>query len=98
MGFRTMQGYVTTECAPFVSFTPYRDRIYGTVGKAMPGQQVRIAEDGEILVHGANVALGYWKNPEATAASFQDGWYHNGDLVYLDVRGFLYIKGRKKNL
>jgi long-chain acyl-CoA synthetase len=98
MGFRIMQGYGTTECAPFVSVTPYHERIYGTVGKAMPGQQVRIAEDGEILVHGANVALGYWKNPEATAATFQDGWYHTGDLGYLNERGFLYIKGRKKNL
>ena len=98
MGFRVMQGYGTTECSPFVSVTPYHEHIFSSVGKAMPGQQVRIAEDGEILVHGANVALGYWKNPEATEAAFQDGWYHTGDLGYLDERGFLFIKGRKKNL
>jgi long-chain acyl-CoA synthetase len=98
MGFRVMQGYGTTECSPFVSVTPYHEHIFSSVGKAMPGQQVRIAEDGEILVHGANVALGYWKNPEATQAAFQDGWYHTGDLGYLDERGFLFIRGRKKNL
>jgi long-chain acyl-CoA synthetase len=98
MGFRVMQGYGTTECSPFVSVTPYHEHIFSSVGKAMPGQQVRIAEDGEILVHGANVALGYWKNPEATEAAFQEGWYHTGDLGYLDERGFLFIRGRKKNL
>lgn len=98
MGFRVMQGYGTTECAPVVSVTPYPDHVYGTAGKSLPGQQVRIAEDGEIQVHGANVALGYWKNPEATEAAFKDGWYSTGDLGYLDERGFLYIKGRKKNL
>jgi len=98
MGFRVMQGYGTTECAPVVSVTPRSKHVYGTVGKALPGQQVRIAKDGEILVHGANVAQGYWKNPEATAAAFVDGWYHTGDLGYLDKHGCLYIKGRKKNL
>ena len=98
MGFRVMQGYGATECAPVVSVTPYQEHVYGTAGKSLPGQQIRIAEDGEILVHGANVALGYWKNSEATAAAFEDGWYHTGDLGYLDERSFLYIKGRKKNL
>lgn len=98
MGFRVMEGYGATECAPVVSVTPYHEHIYGTVGKPLPGQQVRVAEDGEILVHGPNVALGYWKNPEVSAATFQNGWYHTGDLGYLDERGLLYIKGRKKNL
>ncbi|HEY0757141.1 MAG TPA: AMP-binding protein [Ktedonobacteraceae bacterium] len=98
MGFRVLQGYGTTECAPFVSVTLYHEHDYGTTGKALPGQQVRIAEDGEILVHGPNVAQGYWKNPETTAAAFQDGWYHTGDLGYVDEHGLLYIKGRKKNL
>ncbi len=98
MGFRVMQGYGATECAPVVSVTPYREHVQGTVGRPLPGVQVRVAEDGELLVHGPNVAQGYWKNPEATAAAFQEGWYHTGDLGYQDERGLLYIKGRKKNL
>ena len=64
----------------------------------IPGVEVRIAEDGELLVKGPNVALGYWKNPEATAAAFENGWYHTGDLGYKDGKGNLYLKGRKKNL
>lgn len=98
MGFRVMQGYGATECAPVVSVTPYRDHHYGTVGQSLPGQEVRIADDGEILVRGANVAQGYWQNPQATADVFRDGWYYTGDLGYQDERGLLYIKGRKKNL
>ena len=98
MGFRVMQGYGATECAPVVCVTPYREHVQGTVGRPLPGVQVRIAEDGELLVHGPNVAQGYWKNPDATAAAFQQGWYHTGDLGYQDERGLLYIKGRKKNL
>jgi long-chain acyl-CoA synthetase len=98
MGFRVMQGYGATECAPIVSATPYKEHVLDSVGKPLPGVEVRIAEDKEILVHGPNVALGYWKNPEATAAAFEDGWYHTGDLGYLDDRNYLYLKGRKKNL
>lgn len=98
MGFRVMQGYGATECAPVVSVVPRREHVFGTVGKAMPGQQIRIAEDGEIQVRGPNVALGYWQNPEATALAFKDGWYYTGDLGYIDAKGYLYLKGRKKNL
>lgn len=98
MGFRVMQGYGTTECSPVVSVAPAQKYVSGTVGRALPGVQVRIAEDGEILVRGPNVAQGYWKNAEATEAAFRNGWYHTGDLGYLDAHGYLYIKGRKKNL
>ena len=98
MGFRAMQGYGATECSPIVSVTPYHEHVLDSVGKPLPGVDVRIADDGEILVHGPNVALGYWKNPEATDAAFEGGWYHTGDLGYLDARGYLYLKGRKKNL
>ena len=98
MGFRAMQGYGATECSPVISVTPYNEHVLDSVGKPLPGVDVRIAEDEEILVHGPNVARGYWKNPEATAAAFKDGWYYTGDLGYLDAKGYLYLKGRKKNL
>ncbi|HZR39583.1 MAG TPA: AMP-binding protein [Ktedonobacteraceae bacterium] len=98
MGFRVLQGYGATECAPVISATPYHDHNLESVGKPLPGVEVRIADDGEILVHGPNVALGYWKNPEATEAVFRDGWYYTGDLGYMDSHGNLYLKGRKKNL
>ncbi len=98
MGFRIMQGYGATECSPVVSVTRHEDHTYESIGQPLPGMEVKIAEDGELLVHGPNVARGYWKNPEATAAAFQDGWYYTGDLGSKDEKGRLYLKGRKKNL
>lgn len=98
MGFRVLQGYGATECAPVVSVTPFNEHLYGSIGKPLPDVEVHIAEDSELLVKGPNVALGYWKNPEATAAAFENGWYHTGDLGYRDEHGNLYLKGRKKNL
>src|SRR6266702_3059953 len=98
MGFRVMQGYGATECSPVISVTPYNEHVFDSVGKPLPGVEVRTAQDQEIMVHGPNVARGYWKNPEATAAAFKDGWYYTGDLGYLDAKGYLYLKGRKKNL
>ncbi len=98
MGFRVIQGYGATECAPVIAATPAQEHNLVSVGKPLPGVDIRIAEDKEILVHGANVALGYWKNSEATSFAFQDGWYHTGDLGTQDDEGNLYLKGRKKNL
>jgi long-chain acyl-CoA synthetase len=98
MGFRVMQGYGATECAPVVSVTPYNEHVYNSIGKPIPGVYVHFTEDGELLVKGPNVSPGYWKNPEATAAAFKNGWYHTGDLGYKDGKGNLYLKGRKKNL
>ncbi len=98
MGFRVIQGYGATECSPVISANPMHDHDLESVGRPLPGIEVRIAVDKEILVHGPNVALGYWKNPEATALAFKDGWYYTGDLGYMDHRQHLYLKGRKKNL
>ena len=98
MGFRVIQGYGATECAPVIAATPANEHNLISVGRPLPGVEVRIAEDKEILVHGPNVALGYWKNPEATSLAFQDGWYHTGDLGSIDANSDLYLKGRKKNL
>ncbi len=98
MGFRVIQGYGATECSPVITATPFHEHNLESVGKPLPGVEVRIADDKEILVRGPNVFQGYWKNPGATEAVFQEGWYHTGDLGYLDAQDHLYLKGRKKNL
>jgi long-chain acyl-CoA synthetase len=99
MGFDVLQGYGATELSPAVSFTrPSRNRI-GTVGEAVPGVEIRIAEDGEVLVRGASVFAGYWEDADATAAAIDDGgFYHTGDVGQLDGDGFLTLRGRKKDM
>ena len=99
MGIDMLQGYGATEMGPVVSFTrPGRNRP-GTVGEAIPGVEMRIAEDGEILARGENRFLGYWRNPKATAAAIDaDGWYHSGDLGEISSEGFLVFRGRKKDM
>src|SRR5215210_8222028 len=77
--------------------TPEEYRL-GSVGKPLPGVEVRIAEDGEVLLRGANIFKGYYKNAEATGEALEDGWLHTGDLGHLDDGGFLYITGRKKDI
>ena len=98
MGFRVIQGYGASECAPIITANSMNDHNLLSVGKPLPGVEVQIAADGEILVSGPNVALGYWKNPEMTDLSFRSGWYYTGDLGHIDAHGNLYLKGRKKNL
>ncbi len=71
---------------------------FGAAGKPLPGAQVRIADDGEILVHGPHVFTGYRGRPDATAETLQDGWLHSGDLGRIDADGFIYVTGRKKDL
>ena len=99
MGFDVLQGYGATELSPVATFTrPSRNRI-GTVGEAVPGVEIRIAEDGEVLVRGASVFAGYWEDPDATAAAIDaEGFYHSGDVGRLDADGFLTLRGRKKDM
>lgn len=99
MGFDVLQGYGATELSPAVSFThPARNRM-GTVGEAVPGVEIRIAEDGEVLVRGASVFAGYWEDPDATAAAIDgERFYHTGDIGQLDADGFLTLRGRKKDM
>ncbi len=97
-GLLVLQGYGLTESSPVISFNRKAHYKLETVGQAIPGVEVRIAPDGEVLTHGPHVMKGYWKNPQATADTIKDGWLHTGDLGSLDAEGFLSITGRKKEL
>jgi long-chain acyl-CoA synthetase len=98
LGFLVVQGYGLTETAPIVTLNHPLHSTRGAVGKPIPGVEVRIAEDGEILVRGENVTRGYFNAPEETRASFKDGWFHTGDIGELDANGQLHIRGRKKEM
>lgn len=103
--FPVTVGYGATECAPIICYSDYHDFVPGSCGKAVVHMQVKIDSPdpqnipGEILAKGMNVMLGYYKNPEATAHTIdKDGWYHSGDLGLMDENGYVFIKGRSKNM
>jgi long-chain acyl-CoA synthetase len=98
LGFLVVQGYGLTETAPIVTLNHPMHAAHGAVGKPIPGVEVKIAEDGEILVRGENVTRGYFNAPEETRAAFADGWFHTGDIGELDQDGQLHIRGRKKEM
>ena len=98
LGFLVIQGYGLTETAPIVTLNhPFHSRK-GSVGKPIGGVEVKIAEDGEIIVRGGNVTSGYFNAPEETARAFEDGWFHTGDIGALSDDGQLRILGRKKEM
>ncbi len=98
MGIPIFEGYGLTETSPVISGNRLGAFKIGSVGKVHEGLQVKIAEDGEILVKGPTVFKGYWSKPEETQAAFVDGWFKTGDIGQLDSEGFLSITDRKKDL
>jgi long-chain acyl-CoA synthetase len=99
IGLRILEGYGLTECTTAASTNRPTGYRFGTVGRALPGFEVKIAEDGEILVRSETVFQGYFKDPEATAAVVsEDGWLRTGDIGELDEDGFLSITDRKKDI
>ena len=91
-------GYGLTETSPVIAASTPRANRAGSVGRLLANVEVRIAADGEILARGPNIMLGYWHDEAGTAEVIRDGWFHTGDLGELDVDGFLFIRGRKKEL
>jgi long-chain acyl-CoA synthetase len=98
LGFVVVQGYGLTETAPIVTLNHPFHAARGAVGKPIAGVEIRIADDGEILVRGENVTRGYFNAPDETRAAFSDGWFHTGDVGELDAQGQLRIRGRKKEM
>ena len=96
-GITILQGYGMTECSPVISNNLEWDNRRGSVGKLLPNCQAKVVDD-EIWVKGSSVMMGYYKMPEETAETLEDGWLKTGDLGYVDEDNFVYITGRKKNL
>lgn len=98
LGYAVIQGYGLTETTSLVSLNhPFRTSR-GSIGKVLPGREIRLADDGEILVRGSGVASGYWNGREFQPVSAEEGWYRTGDLGALDQNGNLYFRGRKKEV
>ena len=98
VGIVIQEVYGQTECTGVCTYNPSTRPKFGTVGQQCPGMEVRIAEDGEILVKGANVFMGYRGQPEATAETVVDGWLHTGDVGEIDADGYVKITDRKKDI
>jgi long-chain acyl-CoA synthetase len=98
VGLTVYEGYGLTETSAAITVNQVKALKIGTVGKLVPGNSMRIADDGELLLRGGVVFHGYWHNEQATSESFEDGWFKTGDLGAVDDDGFLTITGRKKEI
>ena len=98
IGIVILEGYGLTESSPVIAVSKLDDYKFGTVGKILPGVEVKIASDGEILAQGPNIMQGYYKNKKETDSVIMNGWLHTGDIGMFDVDGFLMITDRKKHL
>ncbi|RNG25975.1 AMP-dependent synthetase/ligase [Streptomyces botrytidirepellens] len=98
IGFTVLEGYGLTESCAATTFNPWDRQKIGSVGQPMPGTVVRIADDGEVMLHGDHLFTEYWNNEAATAEALADGWFHTGDVGTLDEDGYLTITGRKKEI
>jgi long-chain acyl-CoA synthetase len=97
-GVPVLEGYGMTETATAATYSTIENHRFGTVGRAFPGVEVKIADDGEVLIKGANIFKGYYKNDDASFGAVVDGWLHTGDLGSVDEDGYLSITGRKKDI
>ena len=97
-GVPVLEGYGMTETSTVATYSTIEHHRFGTVGRALPGCELRIADDGEILIKGGNIFRGYYKNDDASFGAVVDGWLHTGDLGSLDDDGYLSITGRKKDI
>jgi long-chain acyl-CoA synthetase len=97
-GVPVLEGYGMTETATAATVCTVEDHKFGTVGKPFPGVEIKIAQDGEVLIKGPNIFQGYHNNADASFGSIEDGWLHTGDLGSVDEDGFLSITGRKKDI